>query len=444
MPIFDIPLNETREERLARLRRGVFVSGTPWDNQGGVHPGKFFNPGRIAGTVPQGAGEVGPNYNARVAALNPLNNYDAIDRSFSTLTESRPPPATMTTQLPKQLESPEVQESRRLWTQRETSKKLMAQGAAGVSFGTVNEPPQNMPPAGGIVEQLLKGPPVADKTSGDLAAPAAAVSGFGGTMRPIELAPGTDLLTMKQLYTGTENDPVLAERRAEFDRNLTGFLKRPDWKSRAEYEQGIARIPGAGQEILGHIQQRALENMPAPMVQEWEQTQATRVATAKTLTAAAADEAAYQQFLKTATPEQVAQFHEGYERTPSGWKPARQTAIEKNTAAYENFIKTATPEEITQFKKDYERIPTGWRKKVSSFDEIMKTMATTKTPIEDTRGWRERIFGTKPAEQTPATPPAGGQDTGAMPAFTDEASARTAGYKTGDIVLINGRRARLN
>lgn len=59
--------NLTREEEERQLRQGQFEPAAP-----GVGPGRFLNPGLIAGRVPGDAGEVGPNYserlNARLAA----------------------------------------------------------------------------------------------------------------------------------------------------------------------------------------------------------------------------------------------------------------------------------------------------------------------------------------------------------------------------------------
>ena len=68
---------ETLRERQNRLRRGVFVPG-----RAGVGPGRYYNQSRIAGRVPQSAGNVGPDYNERIAAMNVDNNYDRIYRQF--------------------------------------------------------------------------------------------------------------------------------------------------------------------------------------------------------------------------------------------------------------------------------------------------------------------------------------------------------------------------
>jgi len=138
---------------------------------------------------------------------------------------------------------------------------------------------------------------------------------------------------MRQMYGGIEGDPVLAARRAEYDRNLAEYLRQvPAWQSREEFERGLATLPGAGQEILGHIQRRAVENMPAPFVREWEEKEATRAATGKALVEAATREATYQDWKSKAPPEQKAVFYENYEQTPDGWKrkpPPHVTVEEK-------------------------------------------------------------------------------------------------------------------
>lgn len=238
--------------------------------------------------------------------------------------------------------------------------------------------PGGSPAPGSVVAQLLQGTERrgAETKPPATLSPAAAPSAWGGTMRPLAIPKGTSLLEMKQMYGGVENDPVLAARREEYDRNLADYLRQvPTWQSREEYEGGLASLPGAGQEILGHIQQRAMENMPTTMRQEWEQKEAIRTATSKKLTEAAATEAAYQEFLKTATPDQVKAFHEDYQRTPEGWKPVRVTPLEKQIAAETAAGQRATPEQKKVWEKDYELTPEGkWRKKVSGGLETLNAL----------------------------------------------------------------------
>ena len=197
------------------------------------------------------------------------------------------------------------------------------------------------PAPGSVVGQMLAG----TKTDAGQQTPTgvAPATAWGGTMRPISLAPGENLLDKPPPYTGVENDPVLAERRAEFDRNLPEYLQRP-FQSRADFERGITQIPGAGQEILGHIQQRAMESMPAGMREEWQQSQANRAAIQKEQTAMAAQNAAYQNFQKTATPEQQALFNKNYENTPMGWKKITRTPEEKRASAITAIEETAAAE----------------------------------------------------------------------------------------------------
>lgn len=70
----------TREQRLALQQRGVFQrSGNTINPQTGQPEwtaGGFRNPMRIAGTVPQSAGEVGPNYEERLAAMDANRRED--------------------------------------------------------------------------------------------------------------------------------------------------------------------------------------------------------------------------------------------------------------------------------------------------------------------------------------------------------------------------------
>jgi len=292
-------------------------------------------------------------------------------------------------------------------------------GLPGVTQGT--------PPGRTVVEQLLQG---SDRRGAETARPpaplpAAAPSAWGGTMRPLAIPKGTSLLEMKQMYGGVENDPVLAARREEYDRNLADYLRQvPAWQSREEYEGGLASLPGAGAEILGHIQQRAIENMPVPMRQEWEQKEATRTATSKKLTEAAATEAAYREFLKTATPDQVKAFHQDYQRTPDGWKPVRVTPLEKQIAAEAAAGQRATPEQKKVWEKDYELTPEGkWRKKVTAGDQVLATILANRPGVNGHgnnpfRGGAEE--SPPPAERE--TPPAG-----PVPGTTPGVSAPTAG-----------------
>jgi hypothetical protein len=169
------------------------------------------------------------------------------------------------------------------------------------------------------------------------------------------------------MYGGYENDPVLAERTKEYDRNLADYLRQrpPTWQNRAEYERELATLPGAGAEILGHIQQRAVENMPTELRREWEQSEASRQATMKAITAATANEAAFRHFETTADAKDVAAFKEHYERTPEGWKPVRMTPWEKMQAMREQFYTALKdrPEEIAKFEKEFMATPDGFKRR---------------------------------------------------------------------------------
>lgn len=278
---------------------------------------------------------------------------------------------------------------------------------------------------------------------------------WGGVMRPVTLRPGESLLEARTAFTGIEGDPALAERKAEFDRNLPEFLQRP-FSSREQFERDITRLPGAGQEILGHIQQRAAESMPASFAQELAQTRAKREAATKAMAGAAGSEAAYQEFKRTATPEQLARFEEDYERTPEGWKPARMTPWEKASAAEEAFkqrVGEGSPE-WAEYKKRTYATPLGGRSRVNlgtQQEELMKRFEPK--PVEakpESTGILGGLFdwfggktkGAAGAGQ--AGIGTAGQPVIAPAAFPDEASARAAGHVAGDIVVINGRRARLN
>jgi len=479
MAILDIPGNETRAERLARLRRGTFVPGTSFENQGGIGPGRFFNPGRIAGTVPQAAGEWGRGQRSEIrdqigagppagAARPPVTEpqavspdqraqFDRAQQEFKALEWGggtrvtpafgppgasmlqAPGPSAVTTVHPGGQAPGFAQELRpgtpgyALAGQAPPVAPPVAPGAMGGRQGAM---PGQAPVS--MVDQMLAGPPgrgqgkevrateVRGQTEG------MGPSGFGGTMRPINLPAGTDLLAVKAPLTGVEDDPVLATRRQEFDRNLVDYLRRPDWKSREEYERGLTQIPGAGQEIMAHIQQRAMENMPTGMRQEWEQTEANRVASAKALSAAAASEAAYQRFMNTpnVTEAQRTAFHENFERTPEGWKPAKLSSWEKREMSMKNFMETASPAAIAEYEKEYMMTPEGSRRRVTQMDAFMRSEelgrrasgagAAPAAAPEDKRGYLARQFGT-PAAPAAARPPVAGEAMGGRPSVAGEA-----------------------
>jgi hypothetical protein len=133
--------------------------------------------------------------------------------------------------------------------------------------------------------------------------------------------------------TGVENDPVLGVRKQEFDKQFVEFMKEPYWQSRAEYEQGVMRLPGAGAEIMGHIQQRAAAGMPAGMREEFAQEQAVRTAGIQDAAAAARQDAQLKRYLETATPEQKAEFDQNYQLGPDGkYRPIKMSPAEKVAA----------------------------------------------------------------------------------------------------------------
>jgi len=331
------------------------------------------------------------------------------------------------------------------------------------------------PPAGSMVTQLLEGPPVGGEekhlpatTGGQPPAGPAhmPVSSWGGTMRPVTLPQGANLLELKPTMTGVENDPVLVERKAEFDRNLPDFLRRP-FKSRAEFEQGITQLPGAGEEILAHIQQRATENMPPGMRQEWEETVGTRTAIQKETIAAGARDAAYQHFLKTAKPEQISQFHESHELTPAGWEKARQTPEEKKAAqraaierqAAEQYPTLGPDEEmydlsggqigvlpkIVVLNKKQAGSMMLMNPQIKPYVPLGATRQAAPPPVEeDNRGWLARMLKPKTTgNQAPPAPGVSGTPGSAEAATPGGASmeGRTATHpQTGQkIIFRNGK-----
>jgi len=81
-----IPDIVSQEERRRLLARGTYVNPGPTINPETGKPewtaGGFRNQGRIAGTVPESAGNVGPNYNERLAALD-VNRMDDFFGQFT-------------------------------------------------------------------------------------------------------------------------------------------------------------------------------------------------------------------------------------------------------------------------------------------------------------------------------------------------------------------------
>ena len=302
-------------------------------------------------------------------------------------------------------------------------------------------------PGGGMVDQLLQGPPVGGEKANNSTPTSPPVSSWGGTMRPVTLPQGVNLLELKPIMTGVENDPVLVERKAEFDRNLPDFLRRP-FKSRAEFEQGITQLPGAGEEILAHIQQRATENMPPGMRQEWEETVGTREAIQKETIAAGARDAAYQHFLKTAKPEQISQFHESHELTPAGWEKARQTPEEKKAAqraaierqAAEQYPTLGPDEEmydlsggqigvlpkIVVLNKKQAGSMMLMNPQIKPYVPLGATRQAAPPPVEeDNRGWLARML--KPKTTGNQAPPAPGVSGTSTAGSTSSPQAATPG-----------------
>jgi len=470
----------SRSQRLALQRRGV------WRPPGaGVNPqtgadewqaGGFYNPPRIAGTVPESAGNVGPNYNERLEQMS-VNRRDEFFGGFPQ-GGGRTPDAgrQMTDRMP-----PGMGENPVLAGMRAQAAAMQDQGRAlnpgmpvdtrpiisgmpqfagqvgpggrmmgtpAVAAGGGNQTPDarrqtpdlNQAPQQSVVQQLLQGPPVEARGAGSVergavpaGAPAAPVTSWGGVMRPLEIPAGTSLLDMKQQFSDIEGDPALAARKAEYDRNLAEYMRQrpPTWQSRADYERELARIPGAGAEILGHIQQRAVENMPGPLAQDWKREQATREATTKAMASAAASKASFEAFEKTASKEQLQQFKEHYELTPDGWKPVKLTPWEKVQSMRDKFYEAMKdhPEKIAEFEKNFIWGPTGPKSRHAPAAVFL------------TGAQKAALEAAQQAEGGGQTPDAGRQTPDQMKTFATEAEAMAAGLKAGTIVLINGRRA---
>jgi len=410
----------------------------------GYAAGTFFNPATVAGSVPADAGEVGPDYERRFSAPPPMPGESSALTDMRARTEEdwrrlqAAPPAQRL--LPGQ---------RLMGNERAVSAPPVAEAVIG-GGRQVPLRPDGYGGQGSMVDQLLAGGASSGERGASGAPPAGpAPSAWGGTMRPLAIPKGTSLLEMKQMYGEYENDPVLAARRVEYDRNLAEYLRNPPaWQNREEFESSLASIPGAGQEILGHIQARAFENMPLAMRQEWEQKEMVRAATTKELTKAAANEASYQNFLKTATPDQVVQFHENYERTPDGWKPVRMMPWEKEIAAEAAFKKRATPDQLKQAQDDFELSPSGkWVKKASNMnpmEALSVILANNKAGgngqgINPFRRSAAAPVSVPPVETPAAAAPGATSQTPLN--FATEQEATSAGLPVGTIVLINGRRA---
>jgi hypothetical protein len=143
-----IPSIVSEEERRRLLQRGTYVPGgmqvNPETGQPEWGAGGFRNPGRVAGTVPESAGNVGPNYEERLMAMDVNRRddfYGGFEQEQGAVGGGRTPVATGSgqPQLGQQngIESPAVQEARQRWMQQQYAKNLISQGAIGVNFGTI-------------------------------------------------------------------------------------------------------------------------------------------------------------------------------------------------------------------------------------------------------------------------------------------------------------------
>ncbi len=151
MPKFNplaIPSTVSEKEWRLLERRGVYQPGgmtiNPETGQPEWGAGGYRNPGRVAGTVPESAGNVGPNYEERLMAMD-VNRRDDFYGGFpqeqNAIGNGKTPMATSNIGLQDGqqniVESPAVQEARQRWMQQQYAQNLISQGAIGVNFGTI-------------------------------------------------------------------------------------------------------------------------------------------------------------------------------------------------------------------------------------------------------------------------------------------------------------------
>ena len=329
--------------------------------------------------------------------------------------------------------------------------------------------PAGMPAAGGsVVDELLRGgrrgagpaaavPGMAPvRPTESAAAGPVAPSGWSGTMRPIRLAPGESLLERPRGYTGREGDAgVLGARAEQFDRNFANYLRAGGWRSREEFERGAAALPGAGEEILGHVQARVAEAMPASMREELALEQVNRQALRREAAEGVMQEARLARYLEGASPEEVAAFHKNYQPVPGGgFRKITQPGNAISDEEYREWAVRVSPEEKAEFLKNYVNTPAGWKSKRGgglSEEELIAMWRGGETPPpsapkQDERNWFQRTFLPPGAETqgTNGTYGAAAPGAGAEEVFENEAAARAAGKKTGDIIVVGGKRWRLD
>jgi hypothetical protein len=145
---YAIPSIVSEEQRRELLRRGIYRNAgqtvNPDTGESEWTAGGFRNPGRVAGTVPESAGNVGPNYEERLMAMD-VNRRDDFYGGFpqeqGAVGDVGRPMTTGNGQLQTGqqgvAELPAVQESRQRWMQQQYAKNLISQGAVGVNFGTI-------------------------------------------------------------------------------------------------------------------------------------------------------------------------------------------------------------------------------------------------------------------------------------------------------------------
>jgi len=135
------PLFASRKQELAYRARGVRSRGVA-----GYAPATNYNPRRIAGTVPSAAGNVGPNYEERVAALDTNRRFDFIgnfpdDQGGAQTGAGRTQGGGQVQRgsiHPQASSSPAVLAQRAKWAQQEATNKMAGQLHGGAyAMGTI-------------------------------------------------------------------------------------------------------------------------------------------------------------------------------------------------------------------------------------------------------------------------------------------------------------------
>jgi hypothetical protein len=282
--------------------------------------------------------------------------------------------------------------------------------------------------AGGrsVVQELLAGGPPGRKTgdgerrTGEEAPPPEPVTGWGGTMRSIPRDTGL-FGTTPQFGPHVGHERTLQSHRERFDRNLAELLHQRGpggWQSREEYEREIAGMPSAGQEILPHVQRRALESMPVGFRSEMERQQMMGEAETKALAQAGAREAVERQWMESAPKEAVETYESLYTPTPMGPQRIREPRSEVSEDEYQRFVDTQSKDVVNEFKRSYIRTPTGWARKprMGMADTFRDAMATQDMTPEERTQYYVDMYG---VGRSPGATPGGGvpgeSDLGARP-----------------------------